>query len=382
MNITDLKASLPYLMKAQVATLIHGHRGVGKSQTVRDFCVENEYHYVDIRLGNMADTGDLIGLPEIVRNAEGHGESFTFMPPQWLKDVKEFAETNPDKQAVIFLDELNRARRDILQAIFQLVLDKRLNTYQLPDNVAVIAAVNPETDDYIVTDLADSALKDRFCHVKLTPTNEEWYSYATDKGFARDIVNYLREQPDMLEPQLTEFSLDVKPSRRSWETFNRIVGLKPPADLLREMGYGLLGAEAVEAYRSYSANQEKPLEAYDIIDNYKGEHRKTLRRWIKEDKMDLINATCDNFVTENTRYDREVYKEWNKDTQAPHIIQFLLDLPAEFMFLTCQRVFITVPCFMMIQTCKKIVKRLEEIKSINPAVGKGFKAEEVEQAKA
>lgn len=53
-------------------------------------------------LGQMSDPGDLLGLPT---KDEATGKT-TFMPPYWFPI--------DDKPIVLFLDELNRARPEIL----------------------------------------------------------------------------------------------------------------------------------------------------------------------------------------------------------------------------------------------------------------------------
>ena len=154
MNIRDFKKSLPYLINANTAVMLVGHHGVGKSQGVKQFCDENELGFVDLRLGTQ-DVGDILGLADFKVDDNGERIATKFMPPDWFP-------MDPNSRGLIFLDEINRARRDVLQAVFQLVLDKRIHTYELPKGWHVVAAMNPSTQDYIVTDLSDKAFLDRF----------------------------------------------------------------------------------------------------------------------------------------------------------------------------------------------------------------------------
>ena len=120
MNITNLKKSLPYIIESGVVPMLVGPHGSGKSQVIRQFCGENGYHMFDLRLGTQ-DVGDLIGLADF--KVENDRKVFEFAPPRWLVQCIEYCEKNPDSKAIIFLDELNRGRRDVLQAMFQLLTD-------------------------------------------------------------------------------------------------------------------------------------------------------------------------------------------------------------------------------------------------------------------
>jgi MoxR-like ATPase len=96
----------------------------------------------------MSDPGDLIGL---MHKDEGTGRSI-FLPPYWWPV--------DGKPIVLFLDELNRARPEILQSVHELALNKTLAGKRLPGGSVVVSAVN-EGEDYQLTDL-DPALVSRF----------------------------------------------------------------------------------------------------------------------------------------------------------------------------------------------------------------------------
>ena len=141
MDIKQLKRFLPYAMKTKVAVMVHGLHGIGKSQTIKQFAEEQGMQFIDRRLSQM-ESGDLLGLPSLENGRT------SFFTPDWLP-------TDPNSKGILFLDEINRARRDVLQGVFQLVLDRQLGSYKLPDGWSVISAINPNTDDYDVTNVFD-----------------------------------------------------------------------------------------------------------------------------------------------------------------------------------------------------------------------------------
>ena len=264
MNIDQVKRLLPLTHAAKVTAMIHGKHGVGKSQTIKQYAIENNLRFVDLRLGQM-DVGDLLGLADFETDDEGNKIATKFMPPHWWPKAGE------TQGGVLFLDEINRGRPDVLQAVFQLVLDRRLHGAVLPDNWLVVSAINPNTDNYETTDIFDEALLDRFLHVKLQPKNEEFFAYAKKTGFNPDLINFLQTNEEVLEnSKLQDFVLDVKPSKRSWDTVNRLVAAGIPDDMFIEVVGGMVGIENASRYQAYlTDNRSKPFTAEEILNDYK-----------------------------------------------------------------------------------------------------------------
>ena len=339
MKITTFKQSLPFLFKARVSTFVWGTHGIGKSQSVAQYCKENGYMFIDLRLGTQ-DVGDLLGLADFIVDPVSNQKIATkFMTPDWLHQVMNFCHKNPDKKAIIFLDEINRARRDVLQATFQLVLDNRLHTTQLPDNCHCIAASNPNTEDYIVADVGDKAFMDRFCHITLQPTTAEWFDYAKAKGFDTNLVSFLKDQPDLLQGKTADFSMDeeIKPSRRSWEAVDRLIKVGTPEDTLQELCYGLVGKAATIAFMESLKNSDKPLSALDIIKDFNKHEKKVKDYSSKKDggRQDLLKHTCEDLIQHYEKSNVSVDKE-----EATNVISFLKTIPADLMFSTLRKLYL------------------------------------------
>jgi MoxR-like ATPase len=148
--------------REQNVTLL-GKHGIGKSEIIRRFYEhERRMTAVAFFLGQMSDPGDLIGL---MHKDEATGRSI-FLPPYWWPV--------DGKPIVLFLDELNRARPEILQSVHELALNKTLAGKRLPDGSIVVSAVNAG-DEYQLTDL-DPALVSRFNLYEFAPTVEDFKS--------------------------------------------------------------------------------------------------------------------------------------------------------------------------------------------------------------
>jgi alkaline phosphatase D len=316
-------------MAARQSALIWGHHGVGKSQAVKQFCEENEMGFVDLRLGTQ-EVGDLLGLAEFKLDpVTGEKIATKFMQPDWLP-------TDPDSKGIIFLDEINRARRDVLQAVFQLVLDRRIHTYELPKGWHVIAASNPNTEGYIVADIGDKAFMDRFCHIQLHPTTDEFLRYAEDKDFDRDVINFIRTNTNMLQEPMDEITViqDRKPSRRSWEAVHRLKKCETPFNVFQELCYGLVGNAATIAFIESMKNSDKPFSAEEVLNKYNkiSDKVKEYGDSSKNEggRFDLLKATCDNL---QARIDKvEANGETLDKAQRENIAAFCKDLPIDISF--------------------------------------------------
>jgi len=329
MNIKTLKEALPFIFKANISTMIVGHHGVGKSQAVKQYADSLGIGFVDLRLGTQ-DVGDLLGLADFERDERGNLIATKFMRPDWFP-------SDPNSKGIIFLDEINRGRRDVLQAVFQLCLDKRLHKYILPEGWHVIGAMNPNTEDYIVTDLSDKAFLDRFCHIKLAPSKQEFFEYAKAVKFEAQLIQFLQDQPTLLQADLESFELDVTPSRRSWSSVDRLMKVKTPINLLRELVSGLVGTAASAAFIKSLSDTDKPISGKDIMDDY-AKHSAKIKKYSDSKtggRQDMLKYTCDSLLEAIQELKKSPTKE-----QSTNISSFLKEIPKDLSFSICQNLYL------------------------------------------
>jgi MoxR-like ATPase len=119
----------------------------------------------DLRLALM-DPSDIKGV--LYYNTEMHTATWS-APPDL--PTKEEAAKYP--VVVLFLDEMNSAPPATQAAAYQLVLNRKVGTYELPDNAVIVAAGNRDTDRG-VTYRMPAPLANRFIHLTLRPDFETW----------------------------------------------------------------------------------------------------------------------------------------------------------------------------------------------------------------
>lgn len=320
MNIKEFKKLAPTLLKNKIVPFLWGSQGVGKTQTVKQICQEND---LDIRVLHCAtqEVGDLIGL--LVKSS--NGETVQHARPSWFPT---------SGRGIIFLDELNRAPQDVIQAMFSFITDGKLHTHQLPEGWYIMAAGNYDSDRFTVTSTADSAWMSRFCHIDFTPTMEEWLIHM-EKSDMHGVADFIREQPSMLELDAkTAGRMDtsvIVPDRRSWHGMVGKLENDPnmPDDLKYEVYTGIVGPVAAAAYTTWKTKQEKALTLGVILKDYKKIGKKRVleaQQEAKKTRFDLLNQPIDELIAK-LENDPEYLAVSTK--YLINLKEFFLDIPKE-----------------------------------------------------
>ena len=159
-------------------TFLWGPPGIGKSDLVKLIGDEMGRDVIDVRLSLWEPT-DIKGIPYY--NADAG--KMVWAPPAELP-------TDPASTAIIFLDELNSAPPAVQAAAYQLILNRRVGTYELPKGVDVVAAGNREGDRG-VTYRMPAPLANRFVHLEMKVDFDDWQDWATLNKVHPDVVGYV-----------------------------------------------------------------------------------------------------------------------------------------------------------------------------------------------
>src|SRR5262245_53977012 len=228
--------------------LLMGRHGIGKSEIItRFFREERGMPIVAFFLGQMSDPGDLIGL---LHKDEQTGRS-VFLPPYWWP--------TDGRPIALFLDELNRARPEILQSVHELALNKTLAGKRLPEGSVVVSAVNVG-DEYQLTDL-DPALVSRFNLYEFAPTAQDWLAWAADNGIDPRVTGFIQQNQNFLDGDGTGVSdeaavvaasggLVKTPDRRAWVKVSKLVApIAQLEDVHVKVIAGIVGVPAALSFR-------------------------------------------------------------------------------------------------------------------------------------
>ena len=197
------KKSLRKAFKNKRPIFLWGPPGIGKSDIIKQLGAETDAHVIDVRLSLWEPT-DIKGIPYF----DSVNETMKWAPPSELPS-KELAKQH--KQIVLFLDEMNSAAPAVQAAAYQLILNRRVGTYHLPDNVVLVAAGNRETDKG-VTFRMPAPLANRFVHLELKSDYDDWLEWAVNNKVHEQVVGYV----GFAKQDLYDF--DPKSSSRAFAT--------------------------------------------------------------------------------------------------------------------------------------------------------------------
>ncbi|WP_428559454.1 MAG: AAA family ATPase [Solidesulfovibrio sp. DCME] len=227
--------ALETLLAARQPVFLWGPPGVGKSQVVAQTAAALDLPLIDIR-AVLLDPVDLRGLPHIGQDGRTHWRAPAFLPT--------------GGRGVLFLDELNAAPPLVQAACYQLILDRALGEYRLPEGWRVLAAGNRD-QDRAVTHRMPSALANRFVHLDFEPGLEDWAAWAEVSGIRPEVVAFLRLRPALLHDFDPARADRAFPSPRTWEFVSNVLSARPEGRVERELLAGAVGEGAAVEFAAF-----------------------------------------------------------------------------------------------------------------------------------
>ncbi|RUM63750.1 MAG: MoxR family ATPase [Sulfurimonas sp.] len=236
MKASELTATLGALIEEKIPTFIWGAPGIGKSSIVKQIAKKEGIGFIDLRLSLM-DPTDLKGIP-FYDESEHRA---LWAPPAFLPR---------EGRGILFLDELNSAPPSVQASAYQLILDRRVGEYELPQGWAIIAAGNREGDRGIVYKMS-APLANRFVHLEMDIHVNDWRNWAYSRGIDERIIAYISYKHEALfdfDPLLNEKSFATP---RSWEFVHKVLASAVNTNVLLETISGAIGRERAVDFLSF-----------------------------------------------------------------------------------------------------------------------------------
>jgi len=314
-SANDAKVAISRCFDTKRPVFLWGPPGIGKSELIEQLAKEKNGHMIDMRMSLIEPT-DLKGIPYF--NPEQG--NMKWAPPIDLP-TEELA--SQYDIVVLFLDEMNSAPPSVQAAGYQLILNRRVGEYQLPDNVVIVAAGNRESDKG-VTYRMPAPLANRFVHLEMKVDYESWFEWAVGNKIHPDVTGYITYAKQDLfnfEPTANERAFATP---RSWTFVSDLISDDSlPHSTMVDLVSGTIGeGTAIKflAHRKIAADLPNP---EDILS---GEVTKMKSKEISA-MYSLVISMCytlkeyyDNIDEDNAEEERKTFYE-----MADYFFTFMMD---------------------------------------------------------
>ena len=166
---SELAATLALLVEARQPVVLWGAPGSAKSAVAQQVAADAGRQYVDVR-ALLLDPVDLRGIPW-----RDSADRTRWAPPAFLPP------TDDPGRWLINLEELPSAVPMVQAALYQLVLDRKVGEYELPEGASLIACGNRESDRGVVHRMP-TPLASRFVHLEIRVDAQDWCAWGAANG--------------------------------------------------------------------------------------------------------------------------------------------------------------------------------------------------------
>ncbi len=314
MNFLDTLLSTELVIKTNSVPLIIGESGIGKTALAKNLAERNNYYLIVID-GNLLKEGEIGGLPTIENYIEFNKEGLEIKKRRTVYAIHTKLQEIDNaiincKKVLLFIDEINRCEHAVQQELMNLILNREINGYSLPDTVSILAAMNPsnkynsfENTDYQVVDM-DPAQENRFVWLEMESNVKSWLQWAIENNLNNKVIEFISTFPEYLHTSALEETIKATP--RSWErvskSYNHYKNNEEniPSRIFFNVLKGNVGTKIAQEFISFIESGNEPLISYEEIFE-KESFSQELKDKVKNESHSRLYLTSKNvlFYLEN-----------------------------------------------------------------------------------
>lgn len=256
LSLKQAKRAVMQCIKMKRPVMLWAQGGVGKSDLVRQIAAELGGPVYDVRLSQVEPT-DIRGIPYYNKDIG----KMDWAPPIDLPD-QETCSQYPI--SFLFLDELSSAVPTVAAAAYQLILDRRIGKYVLPDNCVIIAAGNREGDKGVVYRMP-APLANRLVHLEVKVDFDSWHEWATNNSIHPDVIGYLSNNKGDLNDFDPKSPSKAFATPRSWTFVSELIDDEIDDHTLADLAAGTIGEGLALKFIGLRKTMYKLPKAVDIL---------------------------------------------------------------------------------------------------------------------
>lgn len=337
MNFIDTLKSVDLVLATGEVPLIVGESGIGKTALAKEIAQVNHWSLVVIN-GNLLKEGEIGGLPTVESYIGGNDKegqiakkTTVYAVHHKLKEVDE--EVAQGKTVLLFIDEINRCEHTVQQELMNLILNREINGYYLPEGVKICAAMNPSSKygsdfDYQVVDM-DAAQENRFVWLYMEPDYNQWLDWAIEAGIEPKVIEFISTFPEYLHKINEE---DIRATPRSYERISSVYTIYKekndsiPRSVFLNVIKGNVGRVIAEEFVSFVESDYSALLTYEDIFSKDSLPESIIER-VKNESHTRLYLSAKN-ILKNLEASIKSHREDSRFT-ADRLIEFLNLYPVD-----------------------------------------------------
>ncbi len=275
--------------------LFAGAAGIGKSEICQQWVKEQQkrnknFGFIDLRVAYL-EAPDFVGFPGEHVDSDGRVRTSHRLPEFWP--------TNPESEGLLLLEEPNRGTTAVMNCLMQILTDRKVHNYTLPEGWIIAAAINPDSAEYDVNSL-DTALKNRFAIFEVEYDHNTFVSFMEEKEWCSHIQYFVKSGTWTYKDAGTVAKDGVYISPRTWAQLNAAhkAGAVDNKQLHRIIASSILGKDVGNEFWKF-VHDDAPVTARDILTSKKKSLTK-LKEQSRPDAYqgDKIAVTVESIIKE------------------------------------------------------------------------------------
>lgn len=304
MRAQEIQETLEAMVEKKIPAFLWGPPGIGKSSIVKQISQAHQLDCIDLRL-SLLDPTDLKGIPFYDKASH----RALWAPPAFLPQ---------SGSGILFLDELNTAPPAVQASAYQLILDRQIGEYSLPEGWAIIAAGNRENDRGVVYKMP-SPLANRFVHLEMEVNVEDWRSWAFTCKIDERIIGYITYKKEDLFTFDATLSQKSFATPRSWEFVDSILKSSMKEALLLNAISGAIGSESAVNFLAFAKVMHQLPDIESILQTGEGAY---------PEAVDVLYALSSGLVSH--------FLHDQSEQRLEALLNYVLELQSEFSVMVVQ----------------------------------------------
>lgn len=297
--------------------LFIGPPGIGKSEIVQDWCNKHKLPFLDLRIAYL-ESPDMIGVPKC-EISDGREVTKHYTPEFW---------PNGDLQpeGVVLLDEVNRGTQSMMNCMMQLLTDRKVHNYKLPEGWIIVGCINPENETNDVNTM-DTPLRDRFALFTVEYDKKAFVDFMTKKEFDIRVINYVETTFKYRLPEdISNTDGSKYNASRSFAALNAALKAGVKESLLEHVCYSILGKNEGSSFYSFLTNIA-PVYAKDLLKD-EVNSLLTLKKYSNPEdyKAALISITIRDILATEKKFKDELIIKICLSLSADQAVSLLREL--------------------------------------------------------